>query len=149
MKRLLLDHCDADGNLDDDRVVAALLQYRNTPDPSTGISPASILFGRTLRDRIPIPPATSLFQNSKLAPVWRETWSAREEAMKTRFARQMESRAEHTRDLRPLMPRTRVHMQNLHGRSPIKATHKETEPPNEEPKEGRVLLDEFMKVQIM
>ena len=38
-------------------------------------------------------------------------------------------------------------------RRPIKPTHKETEPPNEEPKEGRVLqelsLDEFMKVQIM
>ena len=45
MKRLLQSHTNADGTLDDNRVVAGLLQYRNTPEHTTGMSPAMILFG--------------------------------------------------------------------------------------------------------
>ena len=51
MKRLLQCSSRADGALDEDSIVAGLLQYRNTPEPTTGMSPAIILFGRQLRTR--------------------------------------------------------------------------------------------------
>ena len=44
MKRLLSGNITANGSLDCDKVVSSLLQYRNTPEPSTGMSPSSILF---------------------------------------------------------------------------------------------------------
>ena len=41
---------------DDNRVVAGLLQYRNTPEPTTGMSPAMILFGRPYGTASQYPP---------------------------------------------------------------------------------------------
>ena len=120
MKRLLDDNVNADGSLDSDAVVAALLQYRNTPDPSTGMSPAMILFGRRLRDKVPIPPGTSIFESSDIAPVWQRVWRAREDALRIRFAKQMDSRAPGTHDLGILQPKAKVRIQNLCGPHPTK-----------------------------
>ena len=44
------------GSLDTDRVARALLQHRNCPDQSTGLSPAQIIFGRVLKDHLPLQP---------------------------------------------------------------------------------------------
>ena len=52
-KRILLDNLNKDGSLDNDKVVAALLQYKNTPLPDIELSPAQILFHRELRDSVP------------------------------------------------------------------------------------------------
>ena len=120
MKRLLSDNTRDDGSLDSDEVLAGLLQYRNTPDPTTGVSPAMILFGRQLRDAIPIPPGTSLFSNPAVSPVWRSTWSARENALGIRYAKQVEKLQANSRDLGTLNSRDQVRIQNLCGAHPTK-----------------------------
>ena len=53
MKRLLEDNISIDGSLNNDNIVRALLQQRNTPDRTCKLSPAEILFGKTLRDTMP------------------------------------------------------------------------------------------------
>ena len=47
-KRLLEDNVGIDGTLNNDNIVRALLQQRNTPDCICKLSPAEVLFGRTL-----------------------------------------------------------------------------------------------------
>ena len=49
-KRLLCSNVDAYGRSNNDRLLSAMLQLRNTPDPDCKISPAEIVFGRRLRD---------------------------------------------------------------------------------------------------
>ena len=46
MKRLITDNTGPKGELDTDAVQRAILQYRNTPDPDTKLSPAMCVFGR-------------------------------------------------------------------------------------------------------
>ena len=120
MKRLLTGNTRPDGSLDDNRVIAGLLQYRNTPEPTTGMSPASTLFGRRIKDKIPIPPGTSMFENPRVAPVWQRTWRAREEALRIRFAKQVDTLTPHTRDLGALRPGAQARLQNLCGPHPKK-----------------------------
>ena len=52
-KRLLMNNVGANGELNTDRMLRALLTQRNTPDQDCRLSPAQILFGRTLRDSLP------------------------------------------------------------------------------------------------
>ena len=56
MKRLLRGNLGPSGSLDNDSFSRAILQYRNTPMQSTGMSPAETLFGRQLRDFVPLTP---------------------------------------------------------------------------------------------
>ena len=53
MKRTLEDNISRDGSLNNDKILRALLEYRNTPLPDIDLSPAQILFHRQLRDSIP------------------------------------------------------------------------------------------------
>lgn len=53
MKRLLHNNISPDGSLNNDKVLSALLEYRNTPLPDIQLSRAQILFHRQLRDGIP------------------------------------------------------------------------------------------------
>ena len=48
--RLLEDNMGPDGSIDNDKIVRALLQLRNTPDRECNLSPAEVLFGRPLKD---------------------------------------------------------------------------------------------------
>ena len=63
-KRLVRDNLNSDGSLNCDRFARALLIHRNTPDPTTGVSPAQILYGRQLRDHIPTPPHKFALQSN-------------------------------------------------------------------------------------
>ena len=49
-QRLLDDNVGADGEINTDRVIRALLQQRNTLDNDCKLSPAEVLFGHLLRD---------------------------------------------------------------------------------------------------
>ena len=50
MKRLVRENTGQKGELDTDKIAMAMLMYRNTPDPDTGLSPAQVLYARQLRD---------------------------------------------------------------------------------------------------
>ena len=55
-KRIIRDNISPNGSLDNDRVVQAIMQHRNTPIPELGLSPAQLLLHRQLRDHIPSSP---------------------------------------------------------------------------------------------
>ena len=102
MKRLLSDNVTGSGELNTDVFTRAILQFRNTPDPENGISPAEVIFGRPLRDALPFNPCSQVFNNTRIRPMWRDLWSKREETLRTRFARQTETLHQKTRNLSPL-----------------------------------------------
>ena len=118
MTRLITANTDAHGGICTEAIAAALLQYRNTPNPDSGLSPSQIVFGRSLRDLLPIQPGTSVFENDAVHPMWRDTWRLHEEALRLRFARQVEALQGHTRRLKPLKLGDRVLMQNQSGHHP-------------------------------
>ena len=115
MKRLITDNTGPKGELDTDAVHIAILQYRNTPDPDTKISPAMCVFGRPIRDFIPIIPGKYKPHES-----WRETLKSREEALRKRHVRTAETWAEHTKRLPPLAVGDLVRVQNQTGPHPNK-----------------------------
>ena len=113
-KRIVLDNSKSDGSPDLDRISRALLQHRNTPDSEYGISPAQMVYGRPMRDFLPVRPAD--FSPSE---VWIDNREKRELAMRKRIMKGCERWSEHTRDLPPLSPGSRVLIQNQHGAGKI------------------------------
>jgi len=125
MKRLLRDNIDSNGKLDTDAVMRGILQIRNTPETDSGLSPAQILLGRTLRDtlplRPPIPHGITVFdQDSAVSPVWKDAWATKEHALKTRLARQVEKLEVGSHALKPLDIGDTVRIQNQTGNHPTK-----------------------------
>ena len=108
MKRILTDNTGPGGTLDNDKVVRAILQYRNTPDPETGMSPAEVIFGRQIRDFTPVLPGCY-----KPRDEWRRTMQMREEVLRRRHVRDHERWSEHTQRLPPLKAGDHVFIQNI------------------------------------
>lgn len=119
-KRILMNNIGPTGSLDNDRLLCAMLQVHNTPDPDCGISPAEILFGRPIRDAFSFINRRDKFTNPSLRPTWREAWTMKEDAMRTRFSRSSEALDAHARPLLPLTLGDRVFVQNQHGHHPTK-----------------------------
>ena len=68
-----------------------ILQYRNTPDKDIKPFPAMHIFGRPIRDLIPILP-----DKHQPHPVWRESLVTREEALRHRHMVNYARWKEHT-----------------------------------------------------
>ena len=115
VKRMIADNSGPHGELDTDKFQRAILQYRNCPDKDTKLSPAECLFGRPIRDFIPILPG-----RYRPHSTWRETLQAREGALRNRHMRVAERWSEHTRRLPPLVVGDRVRVQNQVGPHPTK-----------------------------
>ena len=86
------------------------MQHRNTPDPDTGVSPAHILFGRPIKDFMPIKPYNFMPQKG-----WRLAQEDREEALRVRYCRGKERLSEHIKKLPKLSVGVRVLIQNQCG----------------------------------
>lgn len=119
-KRLLRSNVGTTGSLDNDRLLRALLQLRNTPDPDCNVSPAQIIFGRPIRDAFSFVNRLEKFSNPHVRPAWRDAWSSKETALRTRFTRSSESLNEHVRSLPPLDVGDRCFIQNQTGNQPNK-----------------------------
>jgi hypothetical protein len=119
-KRLLRSNVGPGGTLDNDRLLRAMLQLRNTPDPDCNISPAQILFGRPIRDTLSFVNRLDKFSNPEVRPTWRSAWSAKEAALRTRFVKTSETLNRHARPLAGLTVGQRCFVQNQAGNSPKK-----------------------------
>ena len=110
VKRLISDNTGRSGTLNTDSMATALLNYINTPDRDTGLSPAQILFTRKINDALPSNPS-----DLKLRPEWILKAEAREQALaKRHLARQTDLLA-HSKPLAPLNLNDTVQVQNQRG----------------------------------
>ena len=113
IKRMLMDNASPSGSIDIDRFQKAMLIYRNSIDPETKASPAMIIFGRPIRDAIPIPMGRYCPHST-----WVETLAHREQALAKRHSREHEKWEQHTKVLPPLRVGDHVYVQNLTGNHP-------------------------------
>ena len=120
MKRLLQENISANGDINSDRYVQAILQFRNTQDSDSGLSPSEVLFGRPLRDVLPFPPRSQIYDNPTIRPLWKEIWNQREDSLRTRFGKQVDVLSAKTRSLQPLQVGDICRVQNQTGQSPKK-----------------------------
>ena len=86
------------------------MQHRNTPLNDINLSPAQILFGRPMRDFLPVKP--SMYSP---ADVWVDNAEKRELALKKRLYRGLERWSEHTKSQGMLQPGQNVYIQNQRG----------------------------------
>ena len=119
-KRILMDNVGPTGSLNNDGLLRALLQARNTPDSDCNISPAQVVFGRPIRDAFSFTSRCIKCNIPSIRPTWREAWSQKEDAMRTRMPRSTEALDMYARSLAPLSLGDKVFLQNQHGSHPKK-----------------------------
>lgn len=114
MKRLIAGNTGPGGTLTD-KFHKALLQYRNSPDPETRMSPAACLFGRPTRDLLPGIP-----KQYRPHTEWTDRLDLRERALTKRSITNRTRWDEHSQGLSPLKCGDTVMVQNQTGRHPNK-----------------------------
>merc|ERR1719233_2366164 len=115
VKRMITDNTSEFGSLDVDRFHRAIMSYRNTIDPTARCSPALTVFGRQVRDGLPILPGKYNPHNT-----WQELLHHRELAMAKRHVSHHETWTEHTKKLAELQRGDKVFIQNQVGPNPRK-----------------------------
>ena len=114
-KRLLRDNVGHGGSLNTDRLMRAVMQFRNTPMQDCRRSPAQMVFGRAMRDFIP-----SLPHKYEPAKDWAVTQEYRERTMAMKREADREKWSHKTKDLEMLEIGTPVMIQNQTGNNPTK-----------------------------
>ena len=115
VKRLIIDNKKPDDSLATDSFQRAILQYRNTPYRDTKLSPAMCVFGRPIRDFIPIPPGHYQPQDT-----WQDTLILREAALRQRYMKETERLKQHTKKIPALRVGDHVYIQNQTGPQPLR-----------------------------
>ena len=114
--RLLMENVDLNGELNNDRMVQALLKQRNTPDPRCKLSPAQTLLGRNLKKSLPYARKSVMtYNNPQISKMWRDVWSKKEESLSVRYVKSLENLSEHTKSLPLLNCGDHVVIQNQTG----------------------------------
>ena len=109
VKRLLTNKQDPHSSLNTDALQHVILQYWNTPDPTTKFSPAQCVFGRPIKDFTPI-----LVGRYVPLPTLSDTLAARED-LRNWHMREAELWTVHTRRLPPLAVGHHERIQNQTG----------------------------------
>merc|ERR1711888_269155 len=109
-KRLIRDNTASDGTPNWDKVFMALMNHRNTPDAEWKLSPAQLLFGRPVRDFLPIKLNQYSPQECRITDR-----DSRELAMKHRLHLGMERWSAQTKGLPALKVGQHVNIQNQRG----------------------------------
>ena len=112
---MLIDNTCPNGDINLDKFQRGMLQYRNTCDRDTRLSPAQMIFGRPIKDFIAILPGSYRPHNT-----WIETSRAREQAMGARNIRNAERLTEHTVRLQPFKVGDRVFILNQTDNHPLR-----------------------------
>ena len=107
------ENVGANGSLNTDKFLRALMLHRNTPDRNTGLSPSQIIFGRTVKNFLP-----TRHGKLTLRPEWRLTMEQRERALARRHIVRGKDLSEHTKTLIPLEIGQVVLIQNQTGKNP-------------------------------
>ena len=115
VKRMLRENIGPHGSLDTDKMARALLAYRNTPSKDLGVSPAQILYGRALRDHLPMP--REFLQQRK---EWILLKAEREKALSTKYGKLQEELERHSHPLKDLPVGSIVQVQNQKGNDPLR-----------------------------
>ena len=89
-----MNNTGPNGELEVAKFQQAVLQYRNTPDQDTKMSPTMIVFGRCVRDLIPVLPGKYTPQQA-----WTDNTGLRESALRKRHLRAAERLTAHTKRL--------------------------------------------------
>ena len=119
-KRLLRSNVCPNGSIYNDRFLRAVWQLRNTPDPECGVSPAQLVFGRTVSDEFAFASElVDLSPESELGP-WKEAWDLKGMKLIRSYANSSDVLGKTARLIPPLKVGERCLIQNQHGNQPLK-----------------------------
>ena len=116
VKRLLRKNVDSDGGINNSRMTAPLLTFKNTPDRDTRMLLAEYVFSWPVNNMLP----TGSHWTDSFGDDWKRTMAARELAVAGRHERCHEKLSEHTKALPPLHVGDHVAIQNQHCNQPLK-----------------------------
>ena len=112
-KRMIMNNLGPNGSLDSDKIARAALLHRNCPDPLTGLWPAQVIFGRVLRDHLPLQPG-----HFSVRAEWRQNAERRENALAHRHVIKHEALTKGSKNLPPLKVGDKVMIQDQSTHKP-------------------------------
>ena len=135
-KRLLRDNVGPSGELGTDKFLRAMMQYRNTPNSETRLSPAQVVFGRQIKDFLPV-----LGHKYEPKQEWGLVQDARDRVMARRLERDGARLEMYTKKQKLIPVGDSVAVQNQTGRFPTKWDKTGTVVENLDHDKVRVRLD--------